>query len=153
MTPRKIITIAVLILILAFTYLAVQGSSVLSDKEYSYLGGHTWYRSYDKALEVSKETGKPVMIYFWAIWCQFCEKYETGTLPDPRVKKILEEDFILLAVDLDDDIYNVAPKYGVSYPPATVFVDSNGKELARVPGYVPPENLLPTLQRVKQMET
>ncbi|CAD7774236.1 Thiol:disulfide interchange protein DsbD [Candidatus Methanoperedenaceae archaeon GB50] len=114
----------------------------------------TWYTSYDEALNLSAESGKPVMIYFWADWCPVCTNYSHETLSDPVVVKTLGEDFVLLSIDLDNNEQKgVAGMYGVRYPPATVFVDSNGNVLMGWYGYVPPEMLIPILHNVSAMET
>ena len=114
----------------------------------------TWYTSYGEALNRSAESGKPVMIYFWADWCPYCAKYRSETLSDPDVVKILEDDFVLLSVDLgSDEGKGVAGVYGVRAMPTTLFVDDEGALLKAVRGYVPPSTLIPILHEVRGMET
>jgi len=165
MKPKKIINIVVLVAIIAFMYGSVNSSSILSDSKNAYLGGIEFYNSggtgydntfgaaadasgYEVALARAKAEDKPIMVYFWAIWCQYCEKFETGTMPDPRVKSMMENDFILISVDLDED-RDVAQRWGVSYPPNELFITSNEQEIRRTPGYVDADSFTSTLQSVK----
>lgn len=165
MKPKKIINLVVLVVIVVFMYASVNSSSILSDEKYSYLGGLKWYSSngvgynntfgagsdstgYDVALAQAKAENKPILIYFWAVWCQYCEKFETGTLPDPRIKPVLENEFVLIGVDLDED-RDTAQRWGVSYPPHELFITSDEQEITRVPGYVDAESFSSTIQGVK----
>ena len=141
MKTKKLTTIFVLILILAIavgTYNISLSDFRLSDKNNSYLAGLTWYRSasgLEKGFEVASQENKPIAIYFWAIWCQYCARFQSDTLGNPQVKKILEDDYVLVAMDLDVD-KEVSGKYGVSYPPYVLFLDSKGNVIDRIAGAV-----------------
>jgi len=151
MKSKKLLTISTFIVIVAIAYATstiAYNNFKLSDSEHSYLGGLVWYKSIDKALTVAKQENKPVMVYFWASWCQFCEKFETETLPNPEVKKILTNDYVLVAIDLDEN-RAIANKYGVSYPPNIIFLDKNGTIIERIPGFVEADEFLPIITKIK----
>ncbi|KCZ72624.1 thiol:disulfide interchange protein [Candidatus Methanoperedens nitroreducens] len=97
---------------------------------------------------IISQENKPIAVYFWAIWCQYCAGFQANTLGDPRVKKILEEDYVLVAMDLDID-RDTARKYGVSYPPYVLFLDGNDNVLERIPGAVDADYFLPIVTRVR----
>jgi len=151
MKTKKLQSILVLVLIIAFAYVTYNISLsqfTLSDKNNSYLGGLTWSRSMDKAFQVAQQDNKPIAVYFWAIWCQYCARFQSDTLGNPQVKKILEEDYVLVAMDLDID-RDVAQKYGVSYPPYVLFLDGNDKVIDRVAGAVDAGTFLPIVTQVR----
>jgi thioredoxin-related protein len=151
MRTKKLQTIIVLIVIIAFAYGSYSISLSdfrLSDSNNSYLGGLTWSRSLDSSLQVAQQENKPVAIYFWAIWCQYCAKFQSDTLGNPQVKKILEDDYVLVAMDLDIN-RDAANNYRVSAPPAVVFLDANGKELDRISGAVDADYFLPIATQVR----
>lgn len=135
MKPKKLINIVAIVLMVGFAYAAMQIAPVLSDENNSYLGGLVWNNSLDEGLAIAQEENKPVLVYFWAVWCQYCELFETETLTDPRVTEALANDFILVAIDLDEN-REVPARYGVSYPPHELFVDEYGTVITRIPGYV-----------------
>lgn len=151
MRQTKLLTIFVLVLIVAFAYgsssIAISNFK-LSDEKNAFLGGLIWYKSMDEGFSVAQQEDKPILVYFWAIWCQFCEKFETETLPHPEVTKILTEDYVLVAIDLDED-RDTPAKYGVSYPPYELFLDKNGNVLQRVPGFVEADRFLPTIIQIR----
>ncbi len=151
MKTKKLISILVLILIITIawgTYYISLDKFRLSDTNSSYLADMTWSRSLDKSLVVAQHENKPVLMYFWAIWCQYCAKFQSDTLGNPEVKAILEKDYVLVAMDLDVD-RDVSSKYGVSYPPYVIFLDDKGTILQRVPGAVDANYLLPIVKDVR----
>ena len=147
----KLISSVVLVLLIAS--LSILAPGCVDEEEASHASGGTWYTSYDEALNLSAESGKPVMIYFWADWCMYCNKYSAETLSDLAVVEILGEYFVLLAIDVDTDQEGTASIYGVRSMPATVFVDSDGAVLEVVRSHVPPSIFIPVLQKVRAMET
>jgi len=154
MRTKKLLSIFVLVLILSFAYFSYKtalNNFTLSDKNNSYLGGIKFHRAaegLEESFQIAQQENKPVMMYFWAIWCQYCARFQTDTLGNPQVKKILEEEYVLVAMDLDID-RDVAQKYGVSYPPYLVFMDPKGNVLQRVPGAVDANYLLPIVAQVR----
>ena len=152
MKTKKLMTIIVLVILVAFAY---ESSNIalttfkLSNETNAFLGGLTWHKSLDEGLIQAQQEDKPVMVYFWAIWCTWCEKFETETLPNPAVSKVLTEDFVLVAIDLDED-RGTANKYGVAVPPYELFLDKNGEVLERVPGFVEANRFLPRINAVKE---
>lgn len=55
-----------------------------------------------QALNCSKEIGKPIFIDFTGHGCVNCRKMEENVWSDPRVLKILNEDYIVLSLFVDD---------------------------------------------------
>lgn len=152
MKTKKLISITVLILLIAMAYGSYNISLTnfkLSDSNFSYLGGLNWSRNLTKSFDIARQENKPIAVYFWAIWCQYCAKFQANTLGNSQVKKILEEDYVLVAMDLDVD-RDIARKYGVSYPPYVLFLDGNDKVIDRVAGAVGPETFLPIVTNVRE---
>lgn len=147
MKSKKVISIAALCTVAIFVYYSINAAPLISDSEYTYISGMKWYQTYEKGLEVAAEENKPIFLYFWAIWCTYCEVLHTEVYPDPEVSKVLQEDFVLVAVDLDTNRED-ANKFGVSYPPHLLFLTKDGEEITRIPGYVPKTTLLPILSSV-----
>ena len=57
---------------------------------------------YDKALQLAREQHKPVLIDFTGWACVNCRKMEENVWPDARVKELIEKDFILVSLYVDD---------------------------------------------------
>ncbi len=151
MKTKKLMTILVLVLIISFAYGSYSIALTdfrLSDKNNSYLAGLTWSRSLDKSLQLAQQENKPVAMYFWAIWCQYCARFQTDTLGNPQVKKILQDDFVLVAMDLDVDT-DIANRYSGRPPPQVVFLYGNGTVIDRVIGAQDADYFLPVITRVR----
>ncbi|MEO9482785.1 MAG: thioredoxin family protein [Ekhidna sp.] len=64
--------------------------------------GLSGYFKYEQALECAKEQGKPVFIDFTGHGCVNCREMEQRVWSDPEVLKRLSQDFVLVALYVDD---------------------------------------------------
>jgi thiol:disulfide interchange protein DsbD len=64
-------------------------------------GLNEWY-DYEQALQVSKELKKPILIDFTGWNCANCRRMENEVWPDPRVRKHMQNDFVLLELYVDE---------------------------------------------------
>jgi thiol:disulfide interchange protein len=60
------------------------------------------YFDYEQALACAKEQNKPVFIDFTGHACVNCREMEANVWSDPKVLKILREDYIIAALYVDD---------------------------------------------------
>ena len=60
------------------------------------------YFDYDQALQVAQKQNKPVFIDFTGHGCTNCRKVENKVWNDPRVRKKFAEDFVVVALYVDD---------------------------------------------------
>ncbi|MCF6341487.1 MAG: thioredoxin family protein [Bacteroidales bacterium] len=60
------------------------------------------YFDYDQAIKCSKEQNKPLFIDFTGHGCVNCREMEANVWADPQVLKRLREDYIVLALYVDD---------------------------------------------------
>lgn len=57
---------------------------------------------YEAALKLAKEQHKPILIDFTGWACVNCRKMEENVWPDEKVKALIEEDYILVSLYVDD---------------------------------------------------
>jgi thioredoxin-related protein len=148
MQSKKLITLSVLAITVFFVYYSVNAAPLIDDGEYTYISNIQWYNNYDEGLVAAQTENKPMLVYAWAIWCKFCKKLHEEVYPDPRIAPILQNDFILVAIDLDTNRKDT-DKFSFSYPPKLVFLDPTGEKITEIPGYVPADTLLPILEQIK----
>jgi len=68
-----------------------------------YEGGvHAKFDDYETGMEYARKNNKPVMIDFSGFGCVNCRKMETSVWMDSRVKNILENDYVLITLMVDD---------------------------------------------------
>ena len=60
------------------------------------------YFDYDQAVKCSKEQNKPIFIDFTGHGCVNCREMEANVWSDPKVLKKLRDDYIVLALYVDD---------------------------------------------------
>lgn len=79
-------------------------SPPLFTQDFSLYNGevHAKYDDYELGMEYARKNNKPVMIDFSGFGCVNCRKMEASVWTDPRVKKILETDYVLITLMVDD---------------------------------------------------
>ena len=63
---------------------------------------HPAFTDYDQGMAYAAQKGMPVVVDFTGFGCVNCRKMEASVWTDPRVKDLLEKDFVLISVFVDD---------------------------------------------------
>lgn len=101
-----------------------------------------------KTVQLSDHYGSPIIINFWATWCQFCEEEMTALQADydkyrdaglvvlginviekddlGKVTEFVSDLGLTFPILLDTETSTNAAKYGVSGLPSSYFIDSYG---------------------------
>jgi thiol:disulfide interchange protein DsbD len=84
----------------------------------------------DRHLADAAAAGKPVLIDYYADWCNDCVRMENTTFAEPGVRQLLGDRFVVLKIDVTDpndpDASALKSRYGVFGPPATLFISPSG---------------------------
>jgi len=100
-----------------------------------------------EAVELARDSERPILIDFTADWCIACQEYEHRVFNDPRV--VAESaGFVNLKADMtrsySPEVEALRLKHGIKGLPTIIFIDSSGKEREdlRLVEYVGPERFL-----------
>lgn len=63
---------------------------------------HAAFDDYEAGMAYAKKVNKPVMIDFSGFGCVNCRKMEASVWTDPKVKQLLENDYVLITLMVDD---------------------------------------------------
>ena len=111
------------------------------------LKGVQFYTDFETALSAAKEQNKPLFVYARSDSCGWCKKFEEETFTNKSVIKTLNENFILVTIDVYNQ-KNEARNFRVHGTPTEIFLDSNGTEINRIPGYTDTETFLNTINKI-----
>lgn len=125
---------------------------------------HAAFDDYETGMAYAAKVHKPVMIDFSGYGCVNCRKMEASVWTDPKVKQIIENDYVLITLMVDDKTKLAEPititehgktrklktigdkwsylqrsKFGANAQPFYVLLDNAGKPLA--PSYAFDENV------------
>ena len=118
------------------------------------------YFTLEEGLAAAKQTGKPVFVDFTGHGCVNCREMEERVWSDPAVLEMLRNDYIVVALYLDDkykvakedwvtdaasgkiykdlgriNSYIARDKYGVNAQPNYILLSPDGEQLAPARGY------------------
>lgn len=111
--------------------------------------GFAWQTDYRVALQMSRDSGKPVLIDFAATWCGPCKIMERQVWSDSEVQQRLAKKVVPLKIDIDSTQGSaLAERYGIQYVPTMLLVDGNGKEGFRF-GFASAEDVSALLDRIR----
>jgi thioredoxin-related protein len=99
----------------------------------------------DRAFATAKAEGKPVFLYWGAVWCPPCNQVKATLFNRPD---FVERSRAFVPVYVDGDkpgAQKIASRFKVSGYPTMVLFKPDGTEVTRLPGEVDPERYLLTL--------
>jgi thiol:disulfide interchange protein DsbD len=121
---------------------------------------HAKFDDYDAGMEYAKRNGKPVMIDFTGYGCVNCRKMELAVWTDERVRSLIDREYILITLFVDDKralpqplkvmdsgreitlrsvgdkwSYLQRVKFGANAQPFYVLLDNEGKPLNKSCAY------------------
>ncbi len=114
-----------------------------------------WTPFSDTALSEAKESGKPVIVDFYAEWCSPCRHLDKTTFHDRSIIDAAVKDFIMIRVDLthsgDAAKERLLRLYNVRGVPTVVFLKPGGDERTdlRVMNLLPPNEFLERMNQLK----
>ncbi|MBI3184985.1 MAG: thioredoxin family protein [Myxococcales bacterium] len=108
---------------------------------------------FDDALSRAKGERRPVMIDFFADWCEACKELDRHVYTEDAVAAEAGR-FLNIKVDatnVDEPIEALFERFEVQGLPTVAFIDSNGELLEdpRVTGFLPAEKFLGQLRKVR----
>jgi thioredoxin-related protein len=104
-----------------------------------------WGNNLNAALKSAVEENKLLFIAFANPDCKMCMKMEESTLSEDQVKDYFSSKFMLLKFRSSKNPEKYL-RLKVTETPTYVVMDTNGRELLRLTGYVSAEDLIGKLQ-------
>ncbi len=99
----------------------------------------------DRAFATARSTGKPVFLYWGAVWCPPCNQVKATLFSRPD---FVERSRAFVPVYVDGDrpgAQKVAARFRVQGYPTMILFKPDGTEVTRLPGEVDPERYLVAL--------
>ncbi len=134
-------------------FLTISGLTTYGESEWKWL-------DFAEAHPLSLEQGKPLIVNFYSTGCYWCRKLDSDTFGDSLVESHLHDSFLAARVNIASNRkvqwrgqtiteHDLARQFSVRGTPLTAFVDTTGKIVGTIPGYIPPESFLPMLKFVE----
>ncbi|WP_417744126.1 thioredoxin family protein [Rosistilla oblonga] len=93
---------------------------------------------YDEGLAKAKAEGRPAMVFLTTTWCKWCKRMSATCLQDPEIRTLLEQNFVLVLVDGDQESAVKRKLKNTGYP-HIVFISPDEQILASQNGFAEPD--------------
>ena len=105
-----------------------------------------WYTRFEAARRDAVAADRPMLLEFWAGWCEPCIYMDANVYSNPQVAEAMKR-VVPVRVDLDAQ-GRLARTYNVESIPTLVFTDSHGNELFRYSGLLQVEPMVQLLREL-----
>lgn len=110
-------------------------------------GSPAFEHSLAKVEAKAKQSGKPMVVVFSAVWCPPCQAMKKEVYPSPEVAA-MHDKFEWAYIDVDEESNApAARKFGVQGIPHIEFLDKTGKSLGSQVGSTSPGDFVATLKK------
>ena len=109
--------------------------------------GVAWSQSYEVGTKVAAMEKSPVLLFFTASWCRWCQKLDREVLVEPKVVSELRK-FICVKLDVDKN-HDVAMAYGVVSMPRIIVINTQGEIIGDWLGYHDADEFLQLLADIR----
>ncbi|MEZ6065455.1 MAG: thioredoxin family protein [Planctomycetaceae bacterium] len=107
-----------------------------------------WQSDFDAARLEAQRTGKPLLVHFWADWCQPCRQMDSTVFNQPAVIQQLQQNVVGVKINVDQR-EDLAARFGVESLPCDIFLEPTGERMVESSGYRPLNDYLALLQRAQ----
>ncbi|NOZ79553.1 MAG: DUF255 domain-containing protein [Acidobacteria bacterium] len=112
-------------------------------------GSVDWTRSWDAAVKKARSKNRTILIDFYADWCIWCRRLDATTYRDPKVVAFLTDRVVATKLNVDKrEGRSLSTKYHVDGLPTILLLSADGRELGRIPGYMPAGQFLDRLNQI-----
>jgi thioredoxin-related protein len=111
-----------------------------------------WVTDFNKALDEAKQSSKPIFVDVYAEWCTWCHKLDKEVYSDPKFTDYMKN-YVLARIDSEDGGQgtNVAEKYEIDSLPTMIVLNSQGKVLNRITGFMTAPKLIEELEYIRKL--
>jgi thioredoxin-related protein len=105
-----------------------------------------WRDGFDSALREAKESNRSIVLELYMEGCPHCKRLHDDTHTDAGVAKELNLNYVPVRLEGRQHM-DVVKKFNVTGAPTTLVLSSDGKEVHRFAGYLPPADYLKELKK------
>ena len=125
-------------------------------------GSPVQWLGFNDGIDKARSEKKPIFVEFYTDWCPYCKMFQKETIAERKVARMLAENFVYVRLNAEDSTsqvnYNgktlsnveLANSFSITAFPSLVFLDSGGKPITMLSGFIPPDDFETVLAYIHQ---
>lgn len=125
-------------------------------------GSPTKWLGFNDGLDKARSEKKPIFVEFYTDWCPYCKLFQKETIGESKVARMLAENFVYVRLNAEDSNNHVkyngkslsnvelANSFSVTAFPSLLFLDSGGKLITMLSGFIPAHQFETVLAYIQQ---
>lgn len=109
----------------------------------------SWHSDFQQAVNVSRRTGRPLLVKVGADWCGYCQRMDRETFTDRELLSRIGDDFITVELDADQNT-ELMQKMRIRSLPTVLVMTPELRIAQRTEGFQTATQLVQTLQPYMQ---
>ena len=105
-----------------------------------------WVYDYARGIQLAKETGRPVLLFFSASWCPPCKELLATVFSNQEVAQVSRQ-FVNIYLDVDQDT-KTRTQYKIREIPTIYFLNSEGKIIQKFEGQRSASNFIDLMHSI-----
>ncbi len=107
------------------------------------------FLDYQTALQKGKTAPRPLLVIFTTPWCYQCTELKRKISQNKDIISTLNERFLLVDVDISQN-KKLKDDFRIYFTPTSLFLDSHGKPIMDVKGFIPMNRFRKLLRYVSE---
>lgn len=104
-----------------------------------------WQEYSSSIFEQAKSTHRPVILLSKEHGCYWCEQFESTTLSNPTVIKLINQSYTPVVIEMNKN-RDIFIQYKIIKLPTTIIFDTNGKAIKIATGCIKPDRMIQILK-------
>jgi thioredoxin-like negative regulator of GroEL len=126
----------------------IAGCGEKAEKAVPSVGEIQFITDYDQALATARQKDQSILIDFYTDWCKWCKHLDSVTYTDSTVIQ-MSNNIIFAKINAEVDTALVE-QYSIQGYPTLVLTESDGNEIDRIGGFLPPDEFVETVNNYLQ---
>ncbi len=107
-----------------------------------------WRTDFEAARKEALQSGKPLLVHFWADWCGPCKQMDSSVFNQSQVIRAVSSDVVAVKINVDQQ-KELSSRFGIEVLPSDIFLEPGGERIVESTGFRNAKEYVEMVHRAK----